>query len=110
MLAIQMNINVLLLVALIVIAAVSGYLLRSAQISSLRKKVIGLENEMLSNHAEILDLSKENAILQQQIKQFHIPVISIKTARDEKSGDNANPSGKNLSGGNGGIKKAGSGD
>jgi cell division protein FtsL len=108
MLAIQMNINVLVLVATIVAAAVAGYLLRSAQIASLKKKVINLENEMLSNHAEILELSKENAGLQQKIKHLHIPVISIKTARDEKSGEASNASAKTAPSSNPGIKKAGS--
>lgn len=87
MLAIQLNVNALLLVGLVVGAAFLGFIFRSRQIISLRKKVIELENEMLSNHSEILDLQRENAILEQQIKQMHIPVIAMKPVRDDKSPD-----------------------
>ncbi|RYY21359.1 MAG: hypothetical protein EOO04_18380 [Chitinophagaceae bacterium] len=107
MLAIQMNINVLWLGGMIALAGAAGYLLRSQQIRSFKKKVIELENEMLSNHAEILDLQRENALLEQQMKQLHIPVINMKTARDEKPGDAVDQGGPNVSG-KGPIKKAGS--
>ena len=42
---------------------------------------------MLSNHSEILDLQRENALLEQQIKQLHIPVISMKASREDKLSD-----------------------
>ena len=106
MLAIQMNINVLWLGGMIVFAAATGFLLRSQQIRSLKKKVIELENEMLSNHAEILDLQRENASLEQQLKQLHIPVINMKTSRDDKPAEGNDQAGKN--GNSGPIKKAGS--
>ncbi|HTE27185.1 hypothetical protein [Flavitalea sp.] len=87
MLAIQLNINALLLVAIVTTAVFLGFIFRSRQIVSLRKKVIELENEMLSNHSEILDLQRDNASLEQQMKQLHIPVISMKTSREDKSSD-----------------------
>jgi cell division protein FtsB len=87
MLAIQLNINALLLVGLVVSAAFLGFIFRSRQIVSLRRKVIELENEMLSNHSEILDLQRENASLEQQMKQMHIPVIAMKQVREDKSSD-----------------------
>ena len=87
MLAIHLNINVFLLVGMVVAACLLGFVFRSQQIRSLKKKVIELENEMLSNHSEILDLQRENASLELQMKQLHIPVITMKTAREDKSGD-----------------------
>jgi cell division protein FtsB len=87
MLAIQLNINALLLVGLVASAAFLGFIFRSRQIGSLRKKVIELENEMLSNHSEILDLQRENASLEQQMKQMHIPVIAMKPVREDKASD-----------------------
>jgi hypothetical protein len=87
MLAIQININVFLLISIVLAATFIGFMFRSYQIASLRKKVIDLENEMLSNHSEILELQKENAMFEQKLKQLHIPVISIKTAREEKLKD-----------------------
>ena len=101
-----MNINVLWLGGMIVFAAATGFLLRSQQIRSLKKKVIELENEMLSNHAEILDLQRENASLEQQLKQLHIPVINMKTSRDDKPAEGNDQAGQN--GNSGPIKKAGS--
>jgi hypothetical protein len=87
MLAIQLNINVLVLGGIVVGAWLLGFLIRRAQIAVLKKKVIELENEMLSNHSEILDLQRENASLEQQMKQLHIPVISMKKTREEKSAE-----------------------
>jgi len=83
MLAIEININVLLLAVLFVAAFSLGYLLRSAQLRSNRKKILELEREMLSNHAQILDLEKEKAGLLQQMKESKIPVISINPAKDD---------------------------
>ena len=98
MLAIQLTINVILLSLVVAIAAFLGFIFRSQQIRSLKRKVISLENEMLSNHSEILDLQRENASLEQQLLQLHIPVISMKTTRDEKSGDILDSQSKKLGG------------
>jgi cell division protein FtsB len=87
MLAIQLTINALLLLSIVITAAFLGFIFRSRQLWSLRKQVIELENEMLSNHSEILDLQRENASLEQQMKQLHIPVISMKTSREDKLSD-----------------------
>ena len=87
MLAIQLTINALLLVSIVTTAAFLGFIFRRRQLWSLRKQVIELENEMLSNHSEILDLQRENALLEQQIKQLHIPVISMKASREDKLSD-----------------------
>ncbi|RYG26409.1 MAG: hypothetical protein EOO01_42045 [Chitinophagaceae bacterium] len=87
MLAIQLNINALLFTSIVTAAAFLGFIFRSSQIGSLKRKVIELENEMLSNHSEILDLQRENASLELQMKQMHIPVISMKTVREDKSSE-----------------------
>ena len=87
MLAIQLTINALLLLSIVITATFLGFIFRSRQLLSLRKQVIELENEMLSNHSEILDLQRENASLEQQMKQLHIPVISMKTSREDKLSD-----------------------
>ncbi len=108
MLAIQTTINVLWLGGMLVFAASAGFLLRSQQIRSLKRKVIELENEMLSNHAEILDLQRENAGLEQKMKQLHSPVINMKTVREEKPADIVEQAAKKVSGDKGSIKKSGS--
>jgi len=42
------------------------YLLKSGIIAKHKKRVMSLENEMLSNHARILNLEKENAQLRSE--------------------------------------------
>jgi hypothetical protein len=96
MLAIQMTINVFVLAGSLLAVFVLGFIFRSGQIASLRRKIIELENEMLANHSEILELQKENASLAQQMKQAHIPVISMKTSRDDKSSDHDAPTKKGF--------------
>jgi hypothetical protein len=44
-----------------VIFFVLGFLIKNAMISKLRKKITDLEDEMLSNHATILELEKKIA-------------------------------------------------
>lgn len=84
MLAIVIPVNVFLFGGLILLAFLVGIILRRGQIKSLKKKVLELENEMLSNHADILELQKEKACLEQRLKELHIPVIPI-TSKDDGS-------------------------
>ncbi len=43
----------------VVIGFIGGYLLRSGIIAQHKKRILNLEEEMLSNHARILELEKE---------------------------------------------------
>jgi len=82
MLLIILPVNIYLLGGLLIITFLSGFLLRTTKVKSLRKKVLDLENEMLSNHADILDLQKEKSLLEQKLKELHIPVIPINTKEE----------------------------
>ncbi|MBO9566181.1 MAG: hypothetical protein J7621_25630 [Niastella sp.] len=84
MLAIIIPVNVYLLGGIILFTFLTGFLLRKGQIKSLNKKVLELENEMLSNHADILELQKEKAGLELRLKEHHIPVIPI-TSKDDSA-------------------------
>lgn len=84
MLALLVNVNLFLASGFVVLAAIAGYALRGGQIASLKKKVSELENEMLSNHAEILQLQKEKIDILKSITEPTIPVIPINVAKDEK--------------------------
>src|SRR6476469_7905819 len=86
MLAIQLVVNVFLIFGLIAAAFGVGYMIRSVQVNSLRKKVMELESEMLQNHAQILDLQRNNDNLELAIKESKIPVIPIKPKEDDASG------------------------
>ena len=63
MLVIVLHLNIIYIAGLMLAAFLVGYLLRSAQLRKHRRKIQELEQEMLSNHAEILELEKEKAIL-----------------------------------------------
>lgn len=82
MLAIIIPMNVFLFGGLIILAFLAGFFLRSSQLKKFKKKVLELENEMLSNHADILELQKEKSSLEQKLKENHIPVIPI-SSKDE---------------------------
>ena len=108
MLTIQLNINVFLLAGIVAGTGLLGFIFRSQQIASLRRKVIELENEMLSNHSEILELQRENASLEQQLKQLHIPVISMKSTREDKISDAHDLASKKVASRKDNLKNSGS--
>lgn len=73
MLVISLHINILYLAAIVFVAFIAGYLLRGAQIRKQQKKIYELEQEMLSNHAQILDLEREYAILMKRLERSEKP-------------------------------------
>ncbi|WP_207512245.1 hypothetical protein [Longitalea luteola] len=86
MLLIKLLIDVPILAGIILIAFASGFLLRSTQLKKQKKKVLELEKEMMSSHAEILDLQKERLELEEKLKgSSKIPVIPISTKEEKKS-------------------------
>ncbi|THU37314.1 hypothetical protein FAM09_20425 [Niastella caeni] len=87
MLLIKLSIDVSLLVGIIAIAFASGFLLRSSQLKKQKKRVNELEKEMMTSHAEILELQRDKLMLEEKLKgSSNIPVISI-TAKEEKKSD-----------------------
>ena len=84
MLALVVNVNLFLAAGIAIVTALIGFGLRSNQIASLKKKISELENEMLANHAEILQLQKEKIDILKSVTEQSIPVIPINTAKDDK--------------------------
>lgn len=94
MLVIVVSVNVLVLLGIFVFAFLVGYLLRTAQLRKQHSKVIELETEMLRNHADILELQKEKALLEQKLKEIQIPVIPIKSSKEDDASSQAEGSRK----------------
>lgn len=80
----EVYLNVLWLPFIALLSAIVGFLLRSSQLRKARQKVISLENEMLQNHAEILQLQKDIVRLQNTLGDSKTPVVSIKDASTEE--------------------------
>jgi hypothetical protein len=63
MLAIVVSVNVLVILALCIVAFFTGYLIRSGFIKGCKKRIAELEKEMLRDNARILELEKEKVEL-----------------------------------------------
>ena len=83
MLAIELTLNVFVLAGTVLIAFLLGYLIRRKQIRSLNRKVLELETEMLINHADILELQKQKAVLEQNLQSSKIPVIPLNPSKED---------------------------
>ena len=78
--SIDLTINVFILMALIGLAALSGFGLRSHQLAKKQRQIMELEKEVLQVSAEILTVQKEYCEMEMRLKDMSIPVISIKHA------------------------------
>ena len=83
MLSIELTLNVLVLAVAILTVFLLGYAVRRKQIRSLKRKVIELETEMLINHADILELQKQKALLEQNLQASKIPVIPLNPSKED---------------------------
>lgn len=83
MLAIEVTLSVLALSGTVLAFFFLGFMIRRKQIKGLKKKIFELEKEMLSNHADILELQKSKALLEQSLKASKIPVIPLNPPKDE---------------------------
>lgn len=88
MLAIPITVNLFVLVGSLALSGLIGFAFRSGQTKSLKNKIENLEKEMLSTHAEILDLQRDKVNLELKLKESSpIPVIPINAVADDKSAD-----------------------
>lgn len=76
-LEINFNINGLILFAIILLAGLTGFMLRSGKINQKNLRINRLEKEMLQANAETLASQKEFCELKSRLKDMHIPVIPM---------------------------------
>lgn len=88
MLAIPITVNLFVLVGCLALSGLIGFAFRSGQIKSLKNKISSFEKEMLSTHAEILELQRDKVLLEQKLKESSpIPVIPINVVAEDKNSD-----------------------
>ena len=85
MLAIELTLNVFVLAGIVIIFFILGFMIRGKQIRSHKKKIVELEKEMLSNHADILELQRSKALLEQNLQASKIPVIPLNPTKEESA-------------------------
>lgn len=85
MMLITIPVNVFLLGGALLVAFYIGFLVRTRELAKCKRKVTSLETEMVSNHAEILNLQKEKVEVERKLKSLSIPVISLPAQKEEKS-------------------------
>lgn len=85
MLALEVTINVFVILGIALFSLALGFMARSSQIGSYKKKVVELEKEMLNNHASILELQQEVASLEKTLIESKIPVIPMKKTKEEEA-------------------------
>lgn len=78
---IEITMNVFVLAALMISAAIAGFLPRRAKLNKAQRTIDRLEKEMLANHAEILALQKEMNIKSNQSSRT--PIVPIRENGNE---------------------------
>ena len=81
--AIELTLNIFVLTGIVLGSFVIGFLIRANQIRSLKRKIVELEKEMLNNHADILELQRSKALLEQNLQASKIPVIPLNPTKEE---------------------------
>lgn len=88
MLQIEVTLNVFFIAALVVFSFLLGFRFANRKMHSRDKRIVELEKEMLSSHAEILQLQREKVDLMHKIQETPTRVISITNKEiSEKSND-----------------------
>jgi hypothetical protein len=80
----DVSVNILVVLPLLVIAALSGFLVRSGQLIRKRRQINELEREMMQAYAELLDTQKDYCELKARLKDEDSPVISIKETKSQE--------------------------
>jgi hypothetical protein len=80
----DVSISVFVLLPMLIIAALSGFLVRSGQLRRKKRQIAELENEILQAYAELLETQKDYCELKARLKDDDSPVISIKETKSQE--------------------------
>jgi hypothetical protein len=71
-------INPIIILVAMVVAAFAGWAVHKARLVKSQYRIRQLENEMISSHAEILEIQKAYVRMETRLKEQAIPVIPMK--------------------------------
>jgi len=78
MLSLEFSMSLMMLFVVIAVSGFAGFMLRSRQLAKSRMKLIKVENEMISSHAEILELQKEYMELELKLRGVKDNVVPMR--------------------------------
>src|ERR1700729_3557048 len=85
MLTFEFSVNILILLGVVALSGFAGFRLRSRQLAKSRMKLVKVENEMISSHAEILELQKEYMTMELKLRGIKDPVIVMRNPSQAES-------------------------
>jgi hypothetical protein len=78
MFTLDLIINPIVLFVAFLVGAIAGYLISRLRLAKSYSRIRQLENEMMSSHAEILEMQKAYVRMETRLKEQSIPVIPMK--------------------------------
>jgi hypothetical protein len=82
-------INPIILFAAVIVAALIGYAISRVRLARSYSRIRALENEMMSSHAEILEMQRAYVRMENRLKEQSIPVIPMKINGKDNSKEKA---------------------
>ena len=83
MLSFDITLNIYVFLGAIFFSVAIGFIGRSRQLAKKERRIVELESEMVDDHAELLELQRENGLLEARIKDVTNPVIAMKSNKLE---------------------------
>ena len=85
----ELIINPIILLAVAIVAALIGFTAGRKRLAKSRSRIMQLEDEMMSSHAEILEIQKAYVKMESRLKELSIPVIPMKVSPKDSSKEKA---------------------
>ena len=87
MLSLEFSMNLMMLLVVVAVSGFAGFMLRSRQLAKSRMKLIKVESEMISSHAEILELQKEYMELELKLRGVKDNVVPMPANISTEAGE-----------------------
>ncbi len=87
---IEIPMSLLTLILVILISGFIGFVLRGGQLKKKQLKISELRREMVSNHAQILEMEKEFVALESRLRDAKTPILPFKVNAEQHNTQAAN--------------------